>query len=302
MNIDGTKAKLVVALVTSVTVSLFATTGVFAGNGNGNGNGNGGGNGQSSNSGQSSGNGGSHGSSTVASTSPGKSANARGRSKAEVEMETQAEVASVGEPESKEKKDKNGKAIDSQLGALHAVHANLQAFLHASPNSRVGRIANYALATVATENAATTLADAEASLAAAHTAAGDALSAFVGSPELASFEGSYPDYADYSLATLQSRSTELSQIAAPTPEQTTELMDLNALLTSAAGSNLVSTAAAEDALTAAVAADQATLDAAEVVATDALAAAANKPISDDVREYVDAALEEDGILDYYRTH
>jgi hypothetical protein len=115
-------------------------------------------------------------------------------------METQSEVASVGPSESK---GKSGKAIDSQLGALHAVHANLQAFLHASPNSRVGRIANYALATVTTENAATTLADAEASLAAAHTAAGDALSVFVGSPELASFEDLYTDYADHSLATLR---------------------------------------------------------------------------------------------------
>jgi hypothetical protein len=64
----------------------------------------------------------------------------------------------------------------------------------------------------------------------------------------------------------------------------------------------VSTAAAEGALRAEVAADQAALDDAEVAATDALTAAGNKPISDDVREYVDAALEKDGILDYYRTH
>jgi hypothetical protein len=216
-------------------------------------------------------------------------------------METQSEVASLGGPESKGN-GKSGKGIDSQLGALHAVNANLQAFLHASPNSRVGRIANYALASVAAENMATTLADTQASLAAAQAATADALAAFVGSTELASFAGLYPGYADYSLTTLQSRYTELSQVASPTPEQTTELSDLDTLLTSEVGSNLKSTAAAEDTLTAEVAADQAALDAAEVAATDALTAAGNKPISDDVRDYVDATLEKDGILDYYRTH
>src|SRR5206468_2022067 len=40
------------------------------------------------------------------------------------------------------------KGLDAQIASLHAVNANLQAFIHASPNSQVGQIAAYAKAEV----------------------------------------------------------------------------------------------------------------------------------------------------------
>src|SRR5207248_262660 len=58
----------------------------------------------------------------------------------------------------------NGKGLDAKLGALHAVHANLQAFIHASPNSRVGKLAAYAKALVGLEGDAAVVAAAQALL------------------------------------------------------------------------------------------------------------------------------------------
>src|SRR5690606_35998476 len=59
------------------------------------------------------------------------------------------------------------KTLDDRIGALHAVKANLQAYIHASPNSRIGRVATYAKALVAAESADEAVASATAALAAA---------------------------------------------------------------------------------------------------------------------------------------
>ncbi len=51
-------------------------------------------------------------------------------------------AAAAEEVEEEELKNKKGK-LASKLGALNAYHASLNAFEHASPNSRVGRIKAY---------------------------------------------------------------------------------------------------------------------------------------------------------------
>lgn len=48
--------------------------------------------------------------------------------------------------------------MSSQLGALNAAHASKSAFAHASPHSRVGKIAAYAKANATSPNSATTVA------------------------------------------------------------------------------------------------------------------------------------------------
>jgi hypothetical protein len=62
------------------------------------------------------------------------------------------------------------KTLNAKPGALHAVHANLQAFIHASPNSRVGRTAAYAQALVGLEDATADTVAAKAALELAATA------------------------------------------------------------------------------------------------------------------------------------
>lgn len=80
----------------------------------------------------------------------------------------------------------NGKAngngaTASSLGALNAAHANENAFLNASPNSRVGLIALYKAAVEATAAAGVAVTEAELALA----------------NHLASYASVYPTYDDY---------------------------------------------------------------------------------------------------------
>jgi hypothetical protein len=55
-----------------------------------------------------------------------------------------------------DKDDANRGAVSSRLGALNAAHASKSAFSHASPNSRVGKIAAYARDNAVSPNSQTT--------------------------------------------------------------------------------------------------------------------------------------------------
>ena len=71
---------------------------------------------------------------------PGKSGDHGGGKGGGKDHGSKQKVASATEDE--EDANSNGK-LASKLGALNAYHASLNAFAHASPNSRVGRIAAY---------------------------------------------------------------------------------------------------------------------------------------------------------------
>ena len=283
---------LVLALSLPVLPGFLGASPAFAKNSNGGGSSNAGGNGNG-NSGHS------PAASNLASTSPGQSSNAGGHFKLK-----KIDVASTSDADgiALEATGKNKvKGLDAQIGALHAVHANLQAFIHANPNSRVGRIAAYAMSAVTAEGLAQDLADKLAVLAGSETALADAATAFGESTELADFAALVPGDASLSFAELQDRFTTLSAAVDPlTLDEATELAALTTLLDSQSAVDLATaTQTAADLATEAEAA-QALLDEAEQAATDALAAAANKPVTDDVKTYVDTALEDGGILDYYR--
>jgi len=197
-----------------------------------------------------------HGPASVASnagSNNGQSANAPGHNKASADTN----VASL--------------APNADLGALHAVNANLQAYIHANPKSRVGKMAVYAKALIVVENDT--------------TAVNNATTAF--DDTLALFEAAYTaGYADYDIATLQARYDELAALgAAATAEQMNEMTALQAVLQS------------YDVLQAA----QQTLATDQGLADAALDDAANKPVTSDVKDYVQAALETGGILEYYRS-
>ncbi|MGH6960944.1 MAG: hypothetical protein ACREE7_10705, partial [Dongiaceae bacterium] len=64
-------------------------------------------------------------------------------------------------------------AVASSLGALNAAHASETALAHASPNSRVGKIAAYKAAALAAQAADQAVADAQADLDAANQAVAD---------------------------------------------------------------------------------------------------------------------------------
>jgi hypothetical protein len=239
------------------------------GNGGGNGNGGGGGNGNGNGGG---GNGESHASANGNSGTAGNSASAPGHNKvggSAFASASESHPSNAGKGNNAAGKTKVA-GLDAQLGALHAVNANLQAFIHANPTSRVGKLATYAAATVAVEEAQADLTDA--------VAAFDA--------SLMTFKATYI-YTSYDLQTLQGRFDELSALASPTSDETLELQALQTILTSQEATDLI--------------AAQGTLSDAEDTATAALDDAANKPVTDEVKAYVDAALQTNGVLDYYRS-
>ncbi len=102
--------------------------------------------------------------------------------------------------------------VASKLGALNAAHASAQAFAHASPNSRIGKIKAYYVANVAAEAADENLATADA----ANTAAQNALQALV--------QGGYD-----AATTLNDAETKLAAAKAALPDGSTDATLLKAL-------------------------------------------------------------------------
>jgi hypothetical protein len=165
-------------------------------------------------------------------------------------------------------------SVHAEAGALNAVRANLQAFKHANFKSEVGLIAAYAKAVVQVEDDLLALATREAAFDAS----------------LAGFKAAYPPpaYPDYSIETLQARQDYLMGLPMPLSVQDqAELAALTAAL---------STQAALDLMDA-----QETLLADQMLMGDALQTASNKPVTGPVEAWLDAQLEQAGILDFYRT-
>ena len=185
----------------------------FAAN-NGNGHGNGGGNANSNGGGN-----------NVASANAGS--NAHKPATAIVVANANAEAVSG------ESNGKNGNSLSAQLGSLNAAHASSQAFAHASPNSRIGKLKAYYLAEVAAESAkadltnlqdavttatsnlsvaATTLSDAKAAAAAnpTDTALADAVKAAQAAYDLAQVN---LGAASQQLADAQAKAAAAQQLA-----------------------------------------------------------------------------------------
>jgi hypothetical protein len=195
-------------------------------------------------------------------------------------------------------------SLDARAAGLHAVNANLQAFIHASPNSRVGEIAAYAMAVVGEENAEAAVTAAQTEFDNASLALNDASAAFA--EDAAVLTDQY-GYTDTSAVALQDAKdalllTDTSQM---TPEEVAalnaEIAAIDEALASAAD---VETAqiAYNDAETALTEATDAAAEA-EALAIAALDEAANAnrvPVDADVKLFVDTQLEAGGILDYYR--
>ena len=285
---------LVLALTLPVFPGFLGASPAFAKNGNGGGNSNAGGNGNGNSGGHS------PAASNLAGASPGQSGNALGHFKFK-NIDLASTSDADGTPLAATGKNKV-KGLDAQIGALHAVHANLQAFIHANPNSRVGRIATYAISAVAVEGLTQDLADKLAELADSQTALTDATTAFGASTELADFAALVPSDAGLTFGELQDHYATLSTADPLTlsPDQAAELTALTTLLGSQPAMDLATATQTAADLAVEAQTAQALLDAAEQAATDALAAAANKPVTDEVKTYVDTALEDGGILDYYR--
>jgi hypothetical protein len=192
-----------------------------------------------------------------------------------------------------------------QRASLHAANANLQAFIHASPSSKVGQIAAYARATVAVETAAAVAANAHAALeeaTAAHTAA---QAAYDGSVAVLAGTYAYSDTSDTALqaklATLASMDTSMFE-AARLAAHRAEVAVVEATLAYSADLTAVELAMnrAADVLANA----EADIASAEVAADEALGAAANHnraPVSAEARAWVDARLQARGVLDYFRS-
>lgn len=142
-------ATLVAAPVSLGMLSIDTALAAKGGNGGGHGGGNG------------NGNNGNHGNGNGASSH----ANKTGSAKASTAKTTKAK-ATLMKKAAKEKQPN----MASQLGALNAAHASARAFAHASPNSRVGRIAAYAAASSASTAAQDKVTQAEAGVQAAQDA------------------------------------------------------------------------------------------------------------------------------------
>ena len=214
------------------TTSIFAIDSAFAAKG-GNGNGNSGGNGNGNSGGNGNGN---------SSSASEKSSSAKAE---------------------KTEKISNG-SIASQLAALNAAHASAQAFAHASPNSRVGKIKSYYLANQ-TYLTAQTAADATDALALQ-----------------AAFEASAPASVVDAYEALQADPTNVALQDAYNLAVTTEALTAEQVAALETAYTDWQSAVEADALAAA----------AEAEAEAALNIAANKtPVSDEAKAALDALLE-----------
>jgi len=118
--------------VTTVAIPFLVASVALAGNGHGNSGGNGG------SSGGGNGNSSAHASSNSSSNSGQSANNGAGNGN-----------ANAANAESSDSKGQG--SLHSGLGALNAAHASTQAFAHASPNSRIGKLKSYYLAEVAAQ-------------------------------------------------------------------------------------------------------------------------------------------------------
>ncbi len=191
----------------------------------------------------------------------------------------------------------NKGAVSSKLGALNAAHASAQAFANASPNSRIGKIRAYYVANAEAAKAALAVLEADAALLkAAEELAGAKLL------QAAAFKAKI-DYdtlkSEYDVAKAAFDTLPVDDPARPTEEAVAELLGkvevaettlktadealININLDTLAGNVETAQNEADDAKAAA-----------ETSAADALAAleaAANKPITDEVRAALDKLLE-----------
>jgi hypothetical protein len=246
------------------------------------------------------------------SSSKGKSASAAGKSKSTGGPASNAKSQSDTSPVVTVSVKKAAKAekipgLDAKLGALHAMNANINAYIHASPNSRVGKIATYARSLVSVENAQTAFDDAtellnqvQDDLTNAQTDLDNSLA------DLAVLDpyGDY-DYPDFTPDTLAARQAELETALATAATQD-EIDAINSELDAIATAN-ANRMAFDDATDSFNEASdnfdsaESDLMIAEDDAESALNDAANKtPIDDETRAYVDGQLEDRGILDYFR--
>jgi hypothetical protein len=191
------------------------------------------------------------------------------------------------------------KSLDSQIASLHAANANLQAFIHASPNSKVGQIAAYAKAEVAVETA-------QAALAAAQTAAATASATLTAAQTARATDVAVLTAPPYSLtdttdAGLQTQLATLTAVTMPTAQQTAEIAAINQALADSAA--VAAAQVAVDTAATAIATATTDLATAQTTATTALDAAANDnrtPVDPAVQAWVDAQLAANGVLDYFR--
>jgi hypothetical protein len=247
------------------------------------------------------------------SSSKGKSASAAGKSKSSTfgpasKGKLQSRDASIVPVSAKLTKKEKIPGLDAKLGALHAMNANINAYIHASPNSRVGKIATYARSLVDVEDAETAVNDAtdalnlaQDSLTAAETNLNNALAELGGLTPY----GAYT-YADFAPETLAARQAEL-RVALQTAVDDVEIAAINAELqaNAAANTNQMAFDEASEAFNEATedfADAESDLMTAEEDATTALNDAANRtPVDEETRSYVDGQLEDRGILDYFRS-
>ena len=236
-------------------IGIGSSQAIAASNGNENGNGgnSGGSNGNSHSSNNE--NAGSHGKSHVSGIASSDDASS-------------GEKGDTGKGADKTLKSSSGK-LASKLGALNAAHASANAFAHASPNSRIGKIKEYFLSNEAAKEADTKLADAQA--AAATAAKNNTLA-----------QSAVTD-AQAALQTAQ------DALAAATGNQQAVTDAQTALDTAIA--NAAKTQIAADATAADVIAAQADAATADAAAQSALNAAANKrPVDDATKAALDALL------------
>ena len=273
---------------------LIGSQPALAKGGNSDGGGNGGGNGNGNANSNGNGNGGNGVAASQSNVTPGKSASAPGQNK------------SSGSPAVVVKASANANAaktvgLDAKVAGLHAVDANLNAFIHASPNSRVGKLAAYAMAVVVVEGAVEARDAAQEAFDAASTALSGATDAYDAAIAVLTDVYGYTDTSSDAL-TAQKDALLLTDTGLFTPDEidalNTEIAAIDEALAQGAAVEVAQSTYDEANL--ALIDAEAALAEAEGAATDALDAAANKPVDDEVKMYVDTRLEEGGILDYYR--
>ncbi len=184
-----------------------------------------------------------------------------------------------GHADARGQNDSHG-SVASSLGALNAAHASDTAFAHANPTkSRVGRIAAYRDAALAAQTADQAAADAQANLDAANQAVTDGTQAVTDAQAALDAANALNADAD------PLNDVDQATIDSLTAARDTAQADLDAAQADLDAANLAvtdNTQAVTDAQAAATTAD-ATPD-------DALAAAANKPVTDQVIDAVNELL------------
>jgi hypothetical protein len=191
---------------------------------------------------------------------------------------------------------------DTKRGALNAVHANLEAFIHASPNSKVGQIAAYARASVALETAIAIPGGDQAAVEAANDALAAAQAAY--DISVMYLTGAFAGFDDVSDEALEAESAEInSAIATSTDPGLLAILEARLAAVEAVLANSAELAALRLAVAQAEGevVDAAAIAQAELVAIEALNAAAGGPVDPATKAWLDAQLQASGVLDYFRS-